>query len=236
MQTAIFALEVFGIISFAISGAIVAIDKETDVFGVVFLAITTAFGGGLMRDVIIGKNPPLMFYLHTYLVVCVATALVVFVLAAVFKKAYVKNEALVCNINNIFDAIGIGVFAVSGTKICLEYGPLIAILLGGLSAFGGGMIRDLILREIPFILRKRIYAVATLSGSAMYYLCYKCIFAGLSAGVKDLISTVIGASVVFLIRVLATAFKLNAPKAIIFSKFNSEETEKESESKMPLQK
>ena len=89
-------IEILGVFSFAIAGALVAIDKETDIFGVVFLALTTCFGGGIMRDITIGRHPPAFFRELTYqAAIGAATALVIFILARLFKKHYVENKRIV---------------------------------------------------------------------------------------------------------------------------------------------
>lgn len=222
MDALFLAVEIIGTVAFAIAGAIVAVDKETDLFGVVFLSLITGFGGGIIRDTLIGNTPPMFFTNYVPVVSCVLTALVVFVLARTFKKGYIANEELVCKINNYFDALGLGAFAVFGTQICMESGytnPFIAITLGMISAIGGGMIRDLILREIPFVLCKRVYALAALSGAGIYYLT--CLFE-----LPHLLCVAVGIAVVFVLRICATVFRWSLPKAIVFSDFKEEDKEK----------
>ena len=214
MQSFFFVLETLGVVSFAISGALAAIDKEMDIFGVLFLAITTSFGGGMLRDVLIDRTPS--FFTSLFHIICaIASALAVFILAAVFKRQYVENEHVVEAINNYFDAVGLGVFAVMGAKICIGAGfdsPLVAISLGMITSVGGGMIRDLCLRKIPFVFNKRVYAVASLFGAALYYVLLK------TTSVPEYLSFLLGIICIVAIRVLATVFKLNMPKAIIFEK------------------
>ncbi len=219
LDTLLLVIEIIGIVSFSISGSFVAIDKEMDLFGVILLAIITCFGGGILRDLMLGINPPLFFNDLLYLVaVCAVTSVLVFTLAAVFKRWYVKEEALVVRINNYIDALGLGAFAVSGVKICLavcpEGGAFLAITMGLVSAIGGGIIRDVCLGDIPFVFRKRIYALAALGGAVVYYLTYSVIFEGDTVG--DILGSIIGVLLVFVIRVLATTFKWNIPKAIKF--------------------
>ena len=222
-------IEYIGIISFAISGAVVAIDKEMDFVGVVILSVITSFGGGIMRDLIIGRTP--LFFTDMALPICIAllTAILVFVFARVNAEWYIRNEERVMRINNYIDALGLGAFAVSGVKMCIvgysEKGAFMAIMMGVLTAVGGGVIRDVCLRDIPFILRKRIYAAAALAGASVYYLFACVILSGVSAG--QVASAVMGLSVVLVIRVLATVFKLNFPKAIVFSE-HSDRGRKES--------
>ena len=214
MQNFVFILELIGTVSFAVSGAIASIDKEMDIFGVLFLSLTTCFGGGLMRDVLIDRTPA-FFTSFLHIGCAVVTALAVFILAAAFKRQYIENERVVDSVNNYFDAAGLGVFAVMGTKICIGAGfdsPLVAIFLGMLTSVGGGMIRDLCLRKIPFVFNKRVYAVASLLGASLYYLLLKISF------IPEYLSFLAGIILVVAIRILATVFKLNMPKAIIFKK------------------
>ena len=236
LSSILLAIEIIGVISFAVAGAIVAIDKETDIFGVVFLSLMTCFGGGIIRDITIGRHPPAFFRELWYQVVIgISVAILVFVLARVFKKHYIKREQLVLSVNNYIDALAIGIFSVSGVQTCINFfaakgtqaGFLLCATLGMMSAVGGGMIRDLILRDIPFILRKRVYALAALIGASLYYLLVVVIFP------KNLVAEVVSQigciCLVVLIRILATKLKWNLPKAIIFNEISENESEKESE-------
>ena len=230
MDILLYAIHLIGIISFAAAGAMVAIDRETDLFGVVFLGVITCFGGGLMRDVIVGDKLPAFFTMYVEIALAVLTALLVFIVAARFKHWFVREEEKVNAINNVLDALGIGVFSAAGTEAYLYLGPLVAILMGMLSSVGGSLIRDVMLRDIPFILRKRIYAFAVLIGSGVYYVCATWLFDGVAGG--DVFSTLLCIATVFIIRMCATHYKWNLPKAIIFSKID----EKASDRKTTLHK
>jgi uncharacterized membrane protein YeiH len=228
METVLSILEIIGIISFSAAGAMVAIDREADVFGVVFLSVITCYGGGLLRDVMvgtsIGRERPWLFLgsdtASLYMILTVATALAVFLIALLFKKHYAREERAVVAINNVLDAFGIGVFAAIGTEACLELGAFVAITMGMVTCVGGGLMRDVILGDIPFILRKYVYAVATIIGSAVYYIVAVAFMPGNEAA--TVVATVSCTLVVFVIRMLATAFKLNLPKAIRFSELKEE--------------
>ena len=234
METVISILEIIGIISFSAAGAMVAIDKETDLFGVVFLSVITCFGGGIMRDILvggaIGRPVPWVFSglpdADLYVIIALVTSVIVFLLAAVFKKQYVREERFVLAVNNILDAIGIGVFAAMGTATCIELGAFVAITMGMVSSVFGGLTRDIILRDIPFVLRKYVYAVATIAGSAFYYFTVTVIMPGHEAA--EAVAAFGCTLIVFAIRVIATALKLNFPKAIRFSEIKGElESEEE---------
>ena len=219
MSEILLCIEIIGVISFAISGAMVAIDKESDFLGVVFLSLTTSFGGGIIRDVLIGKGLPIFFTNYLLVAIAALTAVSVFVLASIFKKKYVENERFIAAINNYFDAAGLGVFAVSGAKICMDAGytsPLAVIFMGMISSIGGSMIRDFALNVVPFFLRKRIYVLAAIMGASLYYVLYVCL------NVNEGIAMIFGAGMVFIIRIFATVFKLSIPKAIDFSKLKKQ--------------
>ncbi len=226
MSVLIEILNIIGVISFAAAGAMVAIDKETDIFGVLFLSVTTCFGGGILRDTMVNEGLPRFFLLdmRVDIIVCLLTALAVFIAARALKKKYVVNEETVNNINNVLDAIGLGIFASCGTEVCRHLGLFVAIIMGMLSAVGGGMLRDIILRDIPFILRKRVYAVAALGGSLIYYLISLLMENSQS---REVVATLCCLAFIFVIRMCATRFEWTLPKAIIFSEIEDEEEERE---------
>ncbi len=215
VDTLFVIIEYIGVVAFTVSGAMVAIHREADLFGVVFLSVMTAFCGGILRDLCLGITPPSFFSWQSApkVAVSITVALTVFVLALIFKRAYVANEVRIDRINNVFDALGLGIFAVLGTDMAIEAGytaPLIAILMGLVSGIGGGMLRDLFLGTVPFVIRKRVYAVATLLGSATYYVLETYLSLGAYA-------MLIGVALTFALRMCATIFKWNMPKAINFS-------------------
>lgn len=205
-----FILEIIGTISFAISGAMIAIQKKVDIFGVLFLGIITAFGGGLIRDITLGNLPPAMFRNTKYLIFATIASLSVFLTASIFKNAYIQNELLIDTINNIFDAVGLGAFSVIGAQLTIQLyenaGSFLIIVMGMITGIGGGLLRDLLVREIPFVLKKRVYAVAAILGAASYYLLLHITYSWLAM--------IIGVFVTFSLRMLSTVFKWNLPKAI----------------------
>lgn len=203
-------LEIIGTISFAVSGAMAALEKRVDLFGVIFLGITTALAGGILRDVIIGKVPPTAFANSNYMLVAGITAALVFLIAFFAKDYYRNNVEVVDGINNVFDAAGLGVFTITGAKVAMYTGHLsngfFVVFLGMMTGIGGGVLRDLMIGEIPLVLRKRVYAVASILGGIVYYQLFW-------HHVNDTVATFIGAGVVFGMRMLATIFKWNLPKA-----------------------
>jgi uncharacterized membrane protein YeiH len=152
------ALDIFGVFIFALSGGMRGVECRLDVFGVVFLAFASAVAGGLMRDLIIGATPPAAFATWHYLVASTV--------AGVCCYASYRYVARLTMAVSVFDAIGMGVYSVVGAEKALSYGlpPLMAAVLGMVSAIGGGMARDLLTARTPMVLRTDIYAVAALLG------------------------------------------------------------------------
>lgn len=229
METFVFIIHILGIVSFSAAGAMVAIDHETDAFGVLFLSVITCFGGGLLRDIIAGQTigrelPMVLTSMNLELIVCILTALTVFIIAKIFKRKYVEEEDRVNKINNILDALGIGVFTAAGTEAYMELGPLVAIVMGVISSVGGSMTRDVILRQVPYVLKKRIYVVALIAGAVVYYVTAKYIMPGVTA--TGFVATIACSVVIFSIRMLATHYKWNMPVAIRFEELRSESEEK----------
>ncbi len=205
------AIEIIGIIAFSVSGAMVAIRRKTDLFGVMLLAILTAMGGGLLRDIIFSFTPPVIFTLKWYLLICAIVSIIVFLIARKYSRTYLENETKIEHINDIFDALGLGIFAVMGSKVGIEHGfvndAVITISCGVITCIGGGIIRDVLTKSIPFVLVKRIYAIAAILGSSVYYIMY--LFE-----INDGVAIVAGTLTTFIARLLAMIFKWNMPKAI----------------------
>lgn len=156
------ALDLLGITVFAISGGLVAVRRELDIVGVVALATATALGGGLIRDVLIGDVPPPGLADWRYLLAAMAAGLFVFF----FHPALGRMERPI----TVSDAGGLGLFCVAGAFKAAEagLGPLPAAVLGAITGVGGGVIRDVLVREIPVILRRgELYAIPALAGSAL---------------------------------------------------------------------
>lgn len=154
-------LDLVGIFVFAMSGALVGVRKDVDVFGVMVLAGTTGLGGGFLRDVLIGATPPAALADWRYLLVPAAAGLLTFV----YHPVVGRLERMV----NVFDAFGLSLFCVTGATKALEYGlgPVPAALMGMLTGIGGGMLRDLLAGRVPVIFRGELYATPALAGAAI---------------------------------------------------------------------
>lgn len=212
MHNIIFSVtEVIGICSFSLSGAIIGIRKRLDAFGVLVAALFTSFGGGIMRDVILGNIPPMVFRNYTDLIFCILSSLAAFLFAYRNKKHFEEDSPVIDKVNNIVDAVGLGLFTVIGIEAGIDNGhasnaPFV-IFLGVLTGIGGGMLRDVSIREIPFVLTKRIYALASIGGGIVYYLMV------VTLGINEVICTITAVVLIFAIRMLASVFKWDIPKA-----------------------
>lgn len=209
----LFIVEIIGGFAFSLSGAITAIQRQLDVFGVVAIGITTASAGGMIRDVILGHFPPRIFYSYEYLIICVFTSLAVFVIAYIAKEKFSINLKLINHIDNIFDAIGLGLFSVLGVGFGFEEGyagnAIFCIFLGTITGVGGGIFRDIMSLSVPLIFRKHIYAMASVLGSVTYYFM-------MVNGVGRTLSIIVAMVVTFILRMLATIFKWSMPRINLY--------------------
>ena len=206
MDEIMFVLELIGAAAFAVSGAMVAIEKRADIFGILFLAVTTALGGGVIRDVLIGRIPPVLFVSYWYLLISAVAALAVFIDAYLRSEKYKLHLDKLDAVNNIFDAIGLAVFTVSGMNAAMPVSDnvILVLFVGMCTGVGGGMLRDVMTNTMPKVLRKRVYAVASLLGGGLYYAMY-------ALGVNQIVSLGCGMLLIFALRLFATIFKWNLP-------------------------
>lgn len=196
------ALDIVGIFVFAISGALLAVRKNFDVFGIAVLAEVTALGGGLFRDVIIGAVPPAAFTDLGYFTTPLLAAGLVFFL-------HPQVERIQLGVN-VFDAAGLGLFCVTGTVKAYDYGLGLtaSAALGLTTAVGGGVLRDVLANEVPSLLRwdRDLYAVPAIVGAAMIVLCIR--FEALNAFTSGC-----AALTAFVLRLLALRYHWRAPRA-----------------------
>ncbi|MDD7913995.1 trimeric intracellular cation channel family protein [Polaribacter ponticola] len=195
----IYVIDIIGTFAFAISGALVASDKKLDLFGVAIIAFVTAVGGGMLRDVLINAHPINWIGDLNYLYTIFA--------AVVFTFLFKSKIAHLSKTMFLFDTIGISVFTLLGLKKGLSFNlhPIIALIMGMISAVFGGVLRDVLTNKIPLIFEKEIYASACLAGGVTYLsLNY--------FNVSENIIFVLAASVIVIIRVIAVKFHLQLPK------------------------
>jgi uncharacterized membrane protein YeiH len=191
--------DLVGIFVFAISGALVAVRREMDVFGVLVLAGTTGLGGGFLRDVLINATPPAALVDWRYLLVPVAAGLLTFW----FHPAVGRMERTVM----VFDAFGLGLFCATGALKALAYGlgPLPAALMGMVTGIGGGMARDVLAQRVPVVFRGELYATPALAGAALAV-------AGSRLDLPLLLVATAGAGLCTVWRLLAMWRRWQAPK------------------------
>jgi uncharacterized membrane protein YeiH len=193
-------LDVTGTFVFALSGAISGVEHRLDIFGVLVLSFAAATAGGIARDVLIGAIPPVAFQDWHYLFVCILAGLLTFYWYPVVRR--LRSPML------MFDAAGLALFAVVGTLKALEYelGPVAAAAFGMLTGVGGGVLRDLLVVEVPTVLRSQFYALAALAGSVV-------VAAGKSVGLPTSVVAAAGATLCFVLRFLAIRRGWNLPQA-----------------------
>ena len=211
MDEILLALEIIGTISFAVSGAMVAIKSKLDIFGVIVIAATTAVGGGIIRDIMIGSTPPAIFSRFYIVLIAMLTAIVVFVITLIRRKNFLTASHRVDTINNLFDAVGLAAFTVMGTELAFTHpassqNAFLILVLGALTAVGGGVVRDVLTSNTPYIFKKHIYAIASLLGATVYYLLRL-----LSPG-SIIIPSAVGMALVIALRLLARKYEWNLPK------------------------
>ena len=200
--TVLYFLDLLGTAAFAASGALAGVQRRMDLLGVVVLGLVTAVGGGTVRDLPLGSTPPFCFKDENYLYLSIIIAILVFYYH--HSLDFLQRPLL------YFDALGLGTFLVIGTGKALAYdaGFLVAVMMGVTTATAGGVIRDVLSDQVPFILQKEIYATACIFGGILYYLLYR-------AGVNESLTAVIAALVVVAIRVIAIHRHWSLPVAKI---------------------
>lgn len=205
----IFIIEIIGTIAFASSGAMVGIKKQMDLLGVCVLGMTTAVGGGMIRDLILGVTPPVMFQNPTYALIAIAFSVLVFCGLYFFQNKLTNNkvQGVYDKLMMIFDSLGLGLFTVVGVTTAINIGyettGFLQIFVGVLTGVGGGVLRDIMAGNTPYIFVKHVYASASILGAVV------CVLVERWFG--ELPAMLIGAAVVFVIRILAAHFKWNLP-------------------------
>lgn len=205
----IFWMEWIGTISFACSGALVAIGCGLDIFGVTTVGCITAMGGGVIRDCLIGNVPPRIFSNPVILLVGALTSLLVFVISYLHRSKFKEMRQVTEHINVFFDALGLAAFSITGVEcVCQsldERNVLLTITLGVITGVGGGILRDVLVNEKPYVLVRHIYAVVSIMGCCFYYLFSVTLEHKVFATFFVLIFTVV-------MRLLAARYRWKLPK------------------------
>ena len=190
IPTLVTVLDLCGTFAFALSGALAGIKRDLDIFGVLVLSFAASSFGGLTRDLLIGAVPPAALQDWRYLAVSLLAGLIVFLWSSTIEK--LQHPVL------LLDAVGLAFFAVTGTEKALAFGlsPVMAALLGMVTGIGGGVVRDVLVADIPVVLRSDLYAVAALAGAATVVACHL-------LQLPLLVSTLAGGLICFGLRVVA---------------------------------
>ena len=205
MELFVTILELIGTVAFAASGALTAMKKHMDLLGIIVLGVITAIGGGILRDLILGITPPLAFRDPTCALVAVATSILLFI--PYIRRPLLHRERLFDFVMLIMDSVGLGVFTVMGIWNALLFNPdrsiFLLMLVGVLTGVGGGMLRDILAGQTPYILVKHIYASASIAGALSCALLLRFL--------PDYLALLIGILVVLTIRLLAAHYRWNLP-------------------------
>lgn len=200
MPTILLLLDLAGTFVFALSGATAAAGRRLDLFGILVLSFAAGTAGGITRDLLIAAVPPAVLVDWRYLAAAVGAGALAFFWHERLER--LRSPVLV------FDAAGLALFAVTGTQKALDFGlaPIAAVLLGTLTGIGGGMLRDVLLNQIPTVLRVDLYAVAALAGAAVVVI-------GRLLGLPPMLALLAGAALCFGLRVIAIRRSWQLPAA-----------------------
>ena len=207
MELFILVIELAGTMAFAASGAMTGMKKDMDIFGICILALTTAVGGGVIRDLILGNTPPNTFRNPIYATVAILTALVLFL--PWVRRFLMRDQRLYDTSMLVLDTAGLGIFTVVGMRIAYSVVPspplFLLVFVGVVTGVGGGVIRDMRAGDTPYIFVRHIYACASLAGAL------GC--AALWDPAGEVAAMAVGMTVVMVIRLLSAHYHWNLPKA-----------------------
>ena len=207
MNLFILIVELIGTMAFAASGAMTGIKKNMDIFGVCILALTTAVGGGVIRDLILGSTPPATFRDPVYATVAIVTALVLFLPRV--RRLLMWDQALFDLCLFLMDTAGLAIFTVMGIRVAYAHVPQATLFLlafvGVVTGVGGGVLRDIMAGDTPYIFVKHIYACASLVGALACGLAWH--------HLGEMGSMLLGGGLVVLIRCLSAHYRWNLPRA-----------------------
>lgn len=203
----LFALEIMGTIAFAVSGAIVGIQKKMDIFGVCILGLTASVGGGILRDLILNVTPPAAFQNPAFAVTAILVSILLFIpsVRTAFEHRKWINDVLIL----IMDSVGLGLFTVVGVQVATAAMPernlFLITFVGVLTGVGGGILRDVLAGNMPYIFIKHFYACASIIGA------WTCALLWPVTGSVPAMAA--GAVITVILRLLAARFRWSLPKA-----------------------
>lgn len=201
-----FSFDMIGTVAFAVSGALIGVVKNLDIFGMMVLAMATAIGGGIVRDVLVGRLPPYSLQYPEYMIIIIVSTLIIFLLYRT-KYRYLILGKWSRKGFLLADTLGLASFTVTGASVGYVYAPnlpIFVVLLGMITAVGGGIIRDILAQRIPGVLKEEVYALPSILGSILYYFLIEYSSA--------LIATSISFLFVLIFRLMAIYFSWNLPK------------------------
>lgn len=205
MEVFVKILELIGTVAFAGSGALVAMKKHMDLLGIILLGVITAVGGGILRDLILGITPPLVFRDPTNALVAALISVLLFV--PNIRRPLMHRERLFEGTSLVMDSVGLGVFTVMGIWNALQFNSdrsiTLLILVGVLTGVGGGVLRDVLAGQTPYIFVKHIYACASIAGAVACAVLWRYI--------PNYLAMLIGFLLVIIIRLLAAHYRWNLP-------------------------
>lgn len=198
-------LDLLGTIAFAISGALAAMNRRLDLFGIFIIAFVTAIGGGTVRDILIGNTP--VTWMENIIYIYLIGVVTIFAIIFRRKLNHLKTSLF------LFDTIGLGVFTITGVEIGVQSGlnPIISITLGAMTGTFGGVIRDILCNEIPVIFRKEIYATACLVGGLAFVILYE-------LGMNQDVIYIVTSLTVIAIRLVVVRYGISLPSFYLSSK------------------
>ena len=205
MYTFIRGIEIIGTIAFALSGVVIGMRKNLDLFGDLILGVVTAVGGGILRDLMIGRVPPSCFRDPIYIIIAICSSLVFclpFISGPLLKSEKLYEWGLFA-----MDTVGLAIFTIvgirTGIQVSESFSYLLLVTVGVLTGTGGGVLRDVLAGDTPYIFKKHVYATASLVGAVCYLLLY--------SRVTEFIAIPTAMLVIIIIRTLAAVFKWNLP-------------------------
>ena len=207
MDKFVFLLELIGTVAFAASGSLTAMRRHMDLLGVIVLGVITSVGGGILRDLVVGLTPPRAFQNPMYLLVALGVSVVLFF--PFVRRLIGRSKRVFDTLMLLMDATGLGIFTITGINTAITLAdctdPLLLVFVGLLTGTGGGVLRDVLAGDMPYILRKHIYASASIAGGILYLLLRQ-VWHGPGA-------ILTGVLVVVGIRCAAAHFEWNLPRA-----------------------